>query len=497
MKTNKLWSIMMMLVVVLGTAIALSSCGSDDDKSKRDDEKHEQEPSTLSIDVSSLNFDADGGSKSISIKSNTGWVITSSSSWVAIEPASGSGNKSIAIKTGENTSTNVRNCDVTIKTDDGVLSKIVKVSQDGSNTILLVNGAKDATLNFGADGSETQSISITANSDWTVTNIPEWIQVSPSNGSGNSTIQVTVNSENFSDANRTSTLSINSNGGHANLNVSQSAKLAKNVRVSMSNLTNMKDGFACDLAFGSATKGYREAFYVDGIETSSFTDRDFYNKLMTEHEYSGKLDWTYLPGWVKPGTTIIYCIAAYGNENNPDGSHKYGPMLIKRITTPQETIYDDLLLSLTYTSVRWSVTTARVGSYGQRCDEYYIWANDGEYADEYYNYANKYTYAYLAHFYMEPMIKADRNDGYKNQPQTILFERRNDKFFMACWGIDRDTKNFSAEMTTIYKNLENDYSNARIRERSNPETWNQKRHVETKAEAAAIRKSMKIYRVTK
>ena len=31
MKTNKLWSIMMMLILVLGTAIALSSCSKDDD----------------------------------------------------------------------------------------------------------------------------------------------------------------------------------------------------------------------------------------------------------------------------------------------------------------------------------------------------------------------------------------------------------------------------------------------------------------------------------
>ena len=37
MKRNKIFSILMMLVIVLGTAVAMSSCGKDDDNSKGGD----------------------------------------------------------------------------------------------------------------------------------------------------------------------------------------------------------------------------------------------------------------------------------------------------------------------------------------------------------------------------------------------------------------------------------------------------------------------------
>lgn len=473
---------MTMLVLVLGTTLAFSSC-------------HDDEDPQLNIDNGLITIEADGGSQSFSVTSNVSWTVTGNSGWLTVSPSSGSGNKGVVVSASENTTTSDRSCTLIVKTDDGTQSRNVNVTQKAAVAVLKVNGASEATLNFGADGNEVQSIKITANSDWEITNVPEWLQVSPINGSKESTIQVKTISENFSDEDRPCVLNITSNGATAKLNVNQAAKLAKNVRVTMSNLTLMSDGFACDLTFGSAAKGYREAFYVAGSETASYTDRDFYNKLMTEDEYSGVMDWTYLPGWVDPGTTIIYCVAAYGNENNPDGTHKYGPMLIKKITMPQETIYDDLTLSLSYTSSRWSVTTSRVGSYGQRCDEYYIWANDGEYADRFYGYANKLTYAFLAHFYMEPMIKANPNDGYKYGPQTINFSRENDKFFMACWGIDRDTKQYSAEMTTVYKNLEESDSPRRVR--SNPATWNKKRTIVTRAEVEKMRKSMKVYRVTK
>lgn len=474
-----------MLVLTLNSIFVFSSCHKDSD----------DEVAVLDVDATIIDLDADGGSKSVSIKCNVGWTVTGNSGWLTVSPSSGNGNKAVVIQAGENTSTNSRSCELEIKTDDGKLSKTVKVTQKAASALLKVNGANQATLNFGADGNEVQQINISANSEWAIANVPEWLQVSPINGFGNSTIQVKVVSENFSDDDRSCSLNINGNGATARLDIIQVAKLAKNVRVTMSNLTTMCDGFACDLTFGSAAKGYREAFYIENSTTASYTDRDFYNKLMSEDEYSGVIDWTYVPGWVDPGTTIIYCVAAYGNENNPDGTHKYGPMLIRRITTPQQTIYDDLILSLSYTSTRWSVTTSRVGSYGQRCDEYYIWANSGDYADKFYGYVNSLTYAFMAHFYMEPKIKADPNDGYKYGPQTINFSRDNDKFFMACWGIDRDTKKFSAEMTSIYKNLDTNSTPKRVR--SNPATWNKKRHIVTREEIEKMRKSLKVYRVQK
>lgn len=446
----------------------------------------------LSVSPSSISLSAEGGSKSFQIKSNIHWTITGTEGWLTVTPSSGDNTQNVIVQAGENSNTKPNKCNLTVTSDDGSFVQTVTVEQAAKEVVLLANGSTNTTLNFGAKGGESQQVNVTSNVSWSVTNTSEWVRVSPNNGNGNSTLTITVNSENFSDESRTANIQVKGGGATATIVVSQDGVLGKNLRVGLSNLTVMCDGFAADLSFPKNAKGYKEAFFTESAY-KNLTERDLYNMLMEETEMSGSLDWTYLPTWVDPGTTIVYCIAAYGNENNEDGSHKYGPMTMEKITTKQMTIYDDMLLDVSYTRSEWKVNATRSGQYGQRCDEYYYLAAEDEYALNLYNYSNTLTYAFLAHFFYEPMIKENPNTNYKYGPQVMTWRKEGSVFFISTWGKDRDTKKFSSELSWEV-GVEEDDVKQQTRKKLKPSEWNKPRHVITRAELEKLRSGIRIYR---
>lgn len=300
--------------------------------------------------------------------------------------------------------------------------------------------------------STTITVNATEGTTWTISGVPDWLSLNRS-GIGSSVITITATQENFSDEPRQTVLTFTTDDGtsSASCTVSQKGVLATNCRVYLGDITVMNDGFAADLKFDSNCKGYREAF-IFASDAANMTDRDIYNQLMEHTEFSGKMDFACSP-ICEPGTELIYCIAAYGNETNADGSHKYGPMTIKRITTKERTRSSDMWLTLSHTSSSWIVSAARQGAYGQKCDEYYYFAFEGNSADTYLELTYDYTYAFIAHFYLKPAIAEEPERFYKFGPQTLNFSRESDKFYIATWGKDRDTKEFSAEISWIYKNL--------------------------------------------
>lgn len=302
-----------------------------------------------------------------------------------------------------------------------------------------------------ANSTTTITVSVPQNTTWTVSEVPEWLSLNKS-GLGTSSVTVTAISENFSDEVRVASLVFTTDDGKANATctVEQKGVLAANCRVTVGDMTVMCDGFAADLMFDENCKGYREAFlYASALD--NLTDKDIYNLLMEKTELSGTADYTYSP-IVASGTEIVYCIAAYGSENNNDGSHKYGPMTIKRITTRDLTLGSDMYLTSSYTSDYWKVVTSRVGKYGQKCDQYYYYGTQGDDAETLYNMVSYFPYAFLAHFFLKPIIENDPED-YKTGPQTITYIRTDDKFFLVTWGVDRNTKEFSSSLPYCYRDL--------------------------------------------
>lgn len=343
----------------------------------------------------------------------------------------------------------------------------------------------------------TNTITVKTEGDWTMSGCPDWLDTSATSGSGNTTLTLTALSENWSDEERKATLTFSTNTSSATVSVSQHGTLPVGLRVETSNMTIMSDGFACDLKFGSNAKGHREAFFTES-EVQTMTDRDIYDKLMTKTEYNTLEDYTFLNGWANPNTKLVYCVAAYGNETNDDGTHKYGPITIERITTKSTTIYDDMYLTKSHNSSRWAVTASRIGNYGQKCDEFYCLAAEDDYAEEFYFWATRCTYAFLAHLYFKPNIQANKNWNYCNGPQTMYWPKTGDKFFCTTWGIDKDTKEFSAELSTpVYYDLTESSANHVRRQPSTSEDWNKPHQIPSQAEIQKMRNALHIFKVSK
>ena len=121
--------------------------------------------SEISVEVSSpsLYFASLGGSKQVSINCNGSWTASSSESWCAVSPASGTGNGSLTITVSENISTDSRSATVTVTA--GALTRTITVMQYGKVTdhtpagvtavdLGLPSGTLWANMNVGASSPE-------------------------------------------------------------------------------------------------------------------------------------------------------------------------------------------------------------------------------------------------------------------------------------------------------------------------------------------------------
>lgn len=339
----------------------------------------------------------------------------------------------------------------------------------------------------------TASVNIKADGIWNISGCPDWLHMTSTSGEGNTSITITAKSENFSASVRSATLTVSTSSSSTSFTVNQDKYFTDGLEVTIGDMTIMSDGFACDLNFPDKAKGYKEAFFTEsGITT--MTERDIYNTLMKKPEYTIEYDYTWSP-IVDPNTTIIYCIAAYGNESNSDGSHKYGPMTTKKITTTSKTLWADMYLTSSYTSQRWTATAQRNGAYGTRCQKYYYFPFTSEYnASTMAKYYNE-CYAFIAHNIYKPIIK-EYPDNYATSGQSFYYERNGNQFFFGVWGVD-DNNNYSAEHTATYINLSSSAPNMIMRQRSVADysSWNEPRQHPSKAEMENMRKAVKLIKM--
>ncbi|MBK8966523.1 MAG: hypothetical protein IPM36_07540 [Lewinellaceae bacterium] len=84
----------------------------------------------LSVNPSSFNFSANGGSNSMNLTANCAWSIQNIPSWLMLTPTSGSANATVSVTCAPNTSQQSRSVTLTITGCNG-LSQTVTISQSG------------------------------------------------------------------------------------------------------------------------------------------------------------------------------------------------------------------------------------------------------------------------------------------------------------------------------------------------------------------------------
>ncbi|MBQ8694619.1 MAG: hypothetical protein IJ513_03145 [Bacteroidaceae bacterium] len=165
-----------------------------------------------------LAFGIDGGTKSVEIDADVAWNASSSASWLAVTPEEGAAGKAqLKITALANSSANSRNGFAYVKIGD-VKKLSIPVSQEGIS--LEVNGTLQ---NFAASGSDSQKLSVTANKEWKVLSSPEWVTVTPGEGSKGTTEVAVKAAENRSLNPRSATFRI----GFEGLNVYKDITVAQ------------------------------------------------------------------------------------------------------------------------------------------------------------------------------------------------------------------------------------------------------------------------------
>ena len=178
-------------------------------------------PSTSSLEVSknNLSFKATGGSDSFKISSNTSWTVSSDQSWCTVNTTSGSNDGTINVTVTENKGTTARSATITVKYENK--SVTITVSQEADNVQLTVS---PTSISF-TENAGSESISISSNTDWTVSSNQSWCTVSPASGNSNGTVTISV-SANDSTSERSATVTIKDASGSVthSVSVTQAAK---------------------------------------------------------------------------------------------------------------------------------------------------------------------------------------------------------------------------------------------------------------------------------
>ncbi|MCB9002059.1 MAG: leucine-rich repeat protein [Bacteroidales bacterium] len=163
----------------------------------------------LSVSSSTVSIGGPANSTAtIDVTSNVTWIASSSQTWLAVSPASATGNGTLTLTASANPVMESRTAIVT------VLS-----TATGSQTITVTQAAGDATLSV---SSSTVIISETANSSamlqvfsnttWTASSSETWLSVSPASGAGNATITLTALTDNPVAESRTATVTVSATG---------------------------------------------------------------------------------------------------------------------------------------------------------------------------------------------------------------------------------------------------------------------------------------------
>ena len=172
---------------------------------------------TLSKDAVSIS--ADGGTQSVTVKSNSGWSATSNQSWLTISPSQGNGDGTLTLKATANSNTSSRQATVTVRCGD--ITKTISVTQEAAAVQLSLS---IVVVSISVDGG-TQNVTVTCNSSWSATSNQSWLTVSPSQGNGDGTLTLKATA-NPNTSSRQATVTVRCGSVSKTISVTQEAKPA-------------------------------------------------------------------------------------------------------------------------------------------------------------------------------------------------------------------------------------------------------------------------------
>ena len=397
----------------------------------------------LGIDTNAVQLVAEGGSAGIAISSNTDWIISgavSSSSWLSVNPSSGTGNALVTIDATANPDTETRGCTLTVRTIDGAFQYQVAVQQAGSVEKILVS---PTIITLESGSGNYSSFTVDANTRWSLSCDVDWLSFDAIEGQpGKTVVKVSSRTQNFSDQQRSAAVTIKgAGGGIQTITINQESLFAKNCDVHIANDVIMFDGIAGDITFGSAVMGYVEAYVSKSVATT-LTEREIYEWVLENgSRYDTSYDY-FLSGKLSENTEYVYCAIGYNKESYT------GPMLMYSFRTKQKTPAFDAALDVYRQSNKWYYSTVKQ----QRCHHYYRFLFIEEDADAVQSWWSKYTHAFVAYAWVKGWVEEEKDNYFINDVTKYLSDSSAYSFGAITWGVS-DTDIFSSEICHDYMSL--------------------------------------------
>jgi parallel beta-helix repeat protein len=148
-----------------------------------------QEAPAIEVSADTMTIAAPNlSSATFNITSNTIWTLTSNQSWLTVSKLDGSGNSEINLTAERNPDNTVRTATVTVS-GTGVTDHIIVVNQSGSTSVLAVSVH---SLSLAAAANSIKKFNIISNIRWNIRSDKTWLNVNPSDSSGNAEITVSA-----------------------------------------------------------------------------------------------------------------------------------------------------------------------------------------------------------------------------------------------------------------------------------------------------------------
>ena len=227
MKTRNIIAILATLPLVAG----FTGCKSDEET----DAKPAKE--ILIVEGGSIEFRGNETDKSVTINADCAWTVEYDqgdfNGQLTVQPLKGSGNGTLVITSDENTGLSERKATITLTSDGGLKQKITIRQTSGDPAM---NVSKDK-YTFDAIPTESQQLTITSNTNWTI-QVPsgvDWLHLSKTSGANSDAIDISVD-EIQTDADRSATFTILYGGNTAEIEVNQKGKTNIELAVSPNEL---------------------------------------------------------------------------------------------------------------------------------------------------------------------------------------------------------------------------------------------------------------------
>ena len=199
MKKSNLWFSTIVMCVMCVICISCS--------------EEEEEPYLILKPVSISLKSTGEASEPLVIESNSSWKVTTNESWLTPSKTEGNGNAIVDLKADPNPWERDRK--VSIIVTAGRISKNLWITQGHDEMTL--SGDVTLTEEEGASG----KFNIQANREWSITDVPDWLELSDTRGTGDAEITVTATQRNYEDEPRSASLKVVSGAMQKNLHVKQ------------------------------------------------------------------------------------------------------------------------------------------------------------------------------------------------------------------------------------------------------------------------------------